>query len=83
MEKIKKFNHKVAFLSALRNALIVLSGLIIYEFLRDMVNVWDKLYYHKKVHHLYYKKTYQLIGIFIIDLIILYSVFYFFNIELY
>jgi hypothetical protein len=78
-----EIEHTKAILSASRNAILIASALIIYDFLKNMIEVWDKIYYHKKKHHIYYKKTYQLIGVFIIDMIILYSVFYIFGIELY
>lgn len=78
-----EIEHKKAILSASRNAILILVALIIYDFLKNMLNFWDKIYYHRKKNHIYYKKTYQLLGVFVVDMIILYSVFYIFGIELY
>jgi hypothetical protein len=78
-----EIEHKKAILSAFRNSILIVAALIIYDFLKKMIELWDKIYYHKKKHHIYYKKTYQLIGVFIVDMIILYSVFYTFGIKLY
>jgi hypothetical protein len=78
-----KIEHTKAILSASRNAILILAALTIYDFLKNILDVWDKIYYHKKKNHIYYKKTYQLIGVFIVDIIIIYSVFYTLGIKLY
>ena len=78
-----EIEHKKAILSASRNAILILVALIIYDFLKNMLYFWDKIYYHRKKHHIYYKKTYQLLGVFIVDMILLYTSFYVLGIVLY
>lgn len=78
----KPNHHFKILLTALRSSLLILGGVIFYDILKNMLLIWDQIYYHKKKHHLYYRILYQLIGVFVLDLIILYFVFYYFGIEL-
>ncbi len=78
-----KVNHIKIFLSALRSALLILGSFILYDMLKEMTLIWDKLYLHKKEHEINYRKVYQLLGVFFMDLLILYLVYYIFEIELY
>jgi hypothetical protein len=77
-----KVHHSKIFLSALRSALLILGSFILYDLLKDMVEIWDDIFLHKKEHHIYYRRIYQYLGVFILDLIILYLVFYLFKIQL-
>jgi hypothetical protein len=78
-----KINHSKIFLSALRSALLVLGSFILYDLLKDMLDIWDDIFLHKKEYHIYYKRIYQYLGVFFLDLIILYLAFYLFHIDLY
>lgn len=78
----KPNHHFKILLTALRSSLLILGGVIFYDILKNMLLIWDQIYHHKKKHHLYYRILYQLIGVFVLDLIILYFVFYYFGIEL-
>ena len=78
-----KVQHSKLFLAALRSALLILGSFILYEFLKEMVELWDEIFLHKKEHHIYYRRFYQYLGVFLLDLIILYLAFYLFQVELY
>jgi hypothetical protein len=69
------------FLSALRTAIIVISGFIAYEILLEMEKAWNILYPHKTFNFAK-RKLLKLFLIFLIDLFLIYSAFLFFNIEL-
>jgi hypothetical protein len=74
-------NHFRMFLSALRTAIIVVSGFIAYEILLEMEKGWNVLYPTNNVSFTK-RKLLKLFLIFLIDLFLIYSVFYIFNIEL-
>jgi len=78
-----KVQHPKIFLAALRSALLILGSFILYEFLKEMIEIWDEIFLHKKEHHIFYRRIYQYLGVFILDLIILYLAFYLFEVELY
>jgi len=78
-----KTQHSKIFLAALRSALLILGSFILYDFLKEMVEIWDDIFLHKKEYHIYYRRIYQYLGVFILDLIILYLAFYLFAVELY
>jgi hypothetical protein len=69
------------FLSALRTAIIVVSGFIAYEILLEMEKGWNILYPHKQFNFAK-RKFLKLFLIFLIDLILIYSSLLIFNIEL-
>lgn len=77
-----KPHHGKFFLSALRSALLILGSFILYDLLNEMILIWDEIFLHKKEHHIYYRRIYQYLGVFLIDLVILYFVFYLFKIQL-
>ena len=74
-------NHFRMFLSALRTAIIVVSGFIAYEILLEMEKGWNILYPHKQFNFAK-RKFLKLFLIFLIDLILIYSSLLIFNIEL-
>lgn len=78
----KSNHHFKILLTALRSSLLILGGLIFYDLLKNMILIWDQIYYHKQKHHVYYRLFYQLIGVFILDLVILYFAFYYLGIQL-
>jgi hypothetical protein len=75
-------NHLRMFLNALRTAILIVSGFIAYEILVELEILWNKKNPSKKAKHFMYHKLYKLIIIFLIDLLVLYLVFYTFKIEL-
>jgi hypothetical protein len=74
-------NHFRMCLSALRTAIIFVSGFIAYEILLEMEKSWNILYPHKTLNFVKIKLL-KLFLIFLIDLFLIYSAFLFFNIEL-
>jgi hypothetical protein len=77
-----KVNHLRMFVNAFRTALIIISGFIAYEILLQLEIVWNKKYPDNKANNLARRKLYKLLIIFLIDLLLLYLVFYTFRIEL-
>jgi hypothetical protein len=77
-----KANHLRMFLNALRTALVIVAGFIAYEILLELEILWNKIKPENKTYHFINRKLYKLIIIFIIDLLLLYLVFYGFKIEL-
>jgi uncharacterized membrane protein len=75
-------NHLRMFLNALRTAILIVSGFIAYEILVELEILWNKKNPSNKAKHFMYHKLYKLIIIFLIDLLVLYLVFYTFKIEL-
>lgn len=75
-------NHLRMFLNAFRTALIIVSGFIAYEILIELEIIWNKKNPGNQTRHFIYRKLYKLIIIFLIDLLLLYLVFYAFKIEL-
>jgi hypothetical protein len=74
-------NHFRIFLSALRTAIIVISGFIAYEILIEMQKTWNMLYPHNTFNFTK-RKFLKLFLIFLIDLFIIYFSLLVFNIEL-
>ena len=75
-------NHLRMFLNAFRTALIIVSGFIAYEILLEFEIIWNKKNPGNQIRHFMHRKLYKLIIIFLIDLLLLYLVFYAFKIEL-
>ena len=78
---MKTLNHMRLFSHALRTALIIIAGFLIYELLLQLEKTWNLKNPENKVYHFYKKKFYKLIFIFIVDLLILYSIAIFFGIH--
>jgi hypothetical protein len=74
-------NHFRVFLSALRTAIIVISGFIAYEILVEMEKAWNVIYPHKSFNFTK-RKILKLFLIFLIDLFLIYSALLIFNVEL-
>ena len=74
-------NHFRMFLSAIRTAIIVVSGFIAYEILLEMEKGWNIIYPHKPFNFTK-RKFLKLFLIFLIDLFLIYSALLIFNIEL-
>ena len=74
-------NHLRMFLNALRTSLIIVAGFIAYEILIELEKIWNHIY-PNKTYNLAKRKLFKLLIIFLIDLILLYIVFFTFKIEL-
>ena len=68
--------------NAFRTALIIVSGFIAYEILLEFEIIWNKKNPGNQIRYFMHRKLYKLIIIFLIDLLLLYLVFYAFKIEL-
>ena len=78
----KKVNHLRMFVHALRTAIIIISGFIAYEILLLLERIWNKKNPNNNTTNFVYRKLYKLIIIFLIDLLLLYLIFYTVKIEL-
>jgi hypothetical protein len=78
----KKINHSSFFLNSLRTALIFIAGFLTYELLKIVEKRWNKLYPNNEFSHFAHRKKYHFLIIFIIDLLILYSIALLFDIHL-
>ena len=76
-----KINHTRLFTHALRTALLFVSGFVIYEILVRLEKRWNLANPENQLYHFYQRKTYKLILIFIIDLLILYGIALFFGVH--
>ncbi len=74
-------NHFRMFLSALRTAIIVVSGFIAYEILLEFQKMMNVIYPNAEFNFTK-RKLLKLFLIFLIDLFLIYSALLFFNIEL-
>jgi uncharacterized membrane protein YidH (DUF202 family) len=74
-------NHFRVFLSALRTAIIVVSGFIAYEILVEFQKMMNVIYPNSDFNFTK-RKLLKLFLIFLIDLFLIYSALLFFNIEL-
>jgi hypothetical protein len=76
-----KIYHKRIFTHALRTALLFVGSFLIYEFLVLLEKKWNLENPENQLYHFYQRKTYKLILIFIIDLLILYGIAIIFDIH--
>jgi len=77
-----KIKHCSFFLNSLRTALIFIAGFLSYELLKIVENRWNKLYPNNEFSHFAHRKKYHFFIIFIVDLIILYSIALLFDVHL-
>jgi hypothetical protein len=75
-------NHLRMLVTAARTALIIVASFISYEILLELQTLWNKKYPGHETRNFIYNKLYKLIVIFLIDLLILYSIYYIFNIQM-
>jgi hypothetical protein len=66
--------HLELFFKALRTAIIFISGFLAYDWLKILEVKWNKMYPNNHLSHFARRKTYHFIIIFLVDLIVLYSV---------
>jgi hypothetical protein len=77
-----KVNHLRMFINAFRTAVIIISSFIAYEILLELEIIWNKKNPGNQTKNFTRRKLYKLLIIFVIDLLLLYLVFYSFKIEL-
>jgi hypothetical protein len=74
-------NNKKFFLSAFKTALIAVTGFIIYEILLVLEKLWNNISPNNEKYHFHKRKLMHFLGIFLIDLLLIYIIFFVFNIE--
>lgn len=77
-----RINHRHFFLNSLRTALIFIAGFLTYELLKIVENRWNKTYPNNEFSHFAHRKSYHFFIIFIVDLLILYSIALLFDVHL-
>jgi len=77
-----KIIHHIFFLHALRTALIFIAGFLTYELLKIFESKWNKMHPNNEFSHFSQRKLYHFTTIFIIDLLLLYSIALLFNVHL-
>jgi hypothetical protein len=73
---MKEINNTKLFLSSLRTAIIFVSSFIIYEMLLELEKIWNKEEPDKKIYNFNKRILYKFILILIIDLILVYTLFF-------
>jgi hypothetical protein len=76
-----KINHFRMFAHALRTSLLFVAGFLIYDILKGLEKIWNIENPGNEMYHLYQRKLYKLILLFIIDLLILYAIAHFFKMQ--
>ena len=77
-----KIAHRRYFLHALRTALIFIAGFLSYELLKMLEAEWNATHPGHELRHLSHRKLYHFIVIFLIDLLIIYSIALLFDVHL-
>ena len=79
---VNKIQHHAFFLNALRTALIFIAGFLSYELLKILESEWNYIHPGNELRNFAHRKIYHFIIIFIIDLIVLYSIALLFDVHL-
>ena len=74
--------HFHIFLHAIRTAVIFLAGFIVYDILVELENEWNKKNPSKHLYNFSKRKLIKFLLIFIIDLVMLYILYLFFDINI-
>lgn len=74
-------NHRKNIINAFRTALIALTGFIIYEILIELEKIWNYTMPSNEHYHFHKRRILHFLGIFLIDLFLIYLIFYVFNIQ--
>ncbi len=69
-----KIIHRKFFLNSLRTSLIFIAGFLTYELLKIIENKWNQTHPNNELSHFAHRKKYHFLLIFIIDLLLLYSI---------
>jgi hypothetical protein len=75
-------NHSKFFFNALRSALLFIAGFLTYELSKTFEAEWNKRHENREIVHFTQRKSYHFIGIFLIDLVILYMIAILFKVHL-
>ena len=70
------------FFHSLRTAIIFVAGFIIYEILLRLEKEWNKRNPEKKIYNFHKRHIFKFIFIFLVDLAVLYSFYWFFDTRL-
>jgi hypothetical protein len=73
---MNKINHLRMFFNALRTAILFFAGFLIYEIILEIEKIWNLKNPENKQLHFYQKKIYKFLLILIIDLILLYMLYF-------
>ena len=73
---MKEIKNTKLFLSSLRTAIIFVLSFIIYEMLLELEKIWNKEEPDKKIYNFNKRILYKFILILIIDLILVYTLFF-------
>jgi hypothetical protein len=77
-----KIDHKRIYLNALRTAIIFSAGLIVYELLIKLENLWNSEFPKHKTYNFQKRIIYKFAIIYILDVIVLYFLYLYFNVNL-
>ncbi len=73
---MKYVNHTRMFFTALRTAILFFAGFLVYEILIEIEKIWNLKNPENKQLHFYQKKIYKFLLILVIDLILLYILYF-------
>ena len=73
---MKEINYSKLILSSFRTAIIFVSSFIVYEILLEFEKMWNKEEPNKKIYNFYKRILYKFLLIFLIDLILIYTLFF-------
>jgi hypothetical protein len=73
---MNKLKHSFIFLSALRSAILFVSGFLLYETLVELEKLWNSINPENKEFNFYQRKIIKFLTILILDVILLYVLFF-------
>ena len=79
---MKESVRRRIFFHSLRTAIIFVSGFIIYEILLGLEKEWNKMNPDNETYNFHKRNIFKFIFIFLVDLIVLYSFYWFFDTRL-
>jgi hypothetical protein len=75
-------NTKKVLLIAFRTALLAIIGFTIYEMLVELEKIWNIHSPNNHKYHFHKRRILHFLAIFLIDLLLIYMIFFVFNVEL-
>ena len=75
-------HNKKILLIAFRTALLAIIGFTIYEMLVELEKIWNNRSPNNHKYHFHKRRILHFLAIFFIDLLLLYIIFFVFNVEL-
>ena len=79
---MKESVRRRIFFHSIRTAIIFVAGFIIYDILVRLEKEWNKRNPEKKIYNFHKRHIFKFIFIFLVDLIVLYSFYWFFDTRL-